>query len=71
MRCLIGAIVEATENALERYSCKVVFSGGVASNSMLRERMKDVAIFCPPQYATDNALGTAVLTWRAYHATGV
>lgn len=70
LRCLVGAIVEATKNALKQYpGCKVVFAGGVASNSMLRERCQALpAVFCPPQYATDNALGTAVLTWRAYHA---
>ncbi len=70
LRCLIGAIVEATKQALQVYpECKVVFAGGVASNSMLREVCKGLpAIFCPPQYATDNALGTAVLTWRAQNA---
>ncbi len=69
LRCLIGAIVEATKNALKLYpDCKVVFAGGVASNSLLREKCKNLpAIFCPPRYATDNALGTAVLTWRIHH----
>ena len=71
LRCLIGAIAKATENAQKQYDCKVVFSGGVASNSMLRERCGDYGIFCPPQYSTDNALGTAVLTWRAYHAANL
>ena len=70
LRSLIGAIVTATKNALQTYpDCTVVFAGGVASNTMLREACADLpAIFCPPQYATDNALGTAVLTWRAHHA---
>ena len=70
LRCLIGAIIGATKNALlEHPDCKVVFAGGVASNSMLRKRCRDLpAVFCPAQYATDNALGTAVLTWRAHHA---
>ena len=69
LRCLIGAIVEATKNALKQYpGCKVVFAGGVASNSLLREKCANLpAIFCPGQYATDNALGTAVLTWRIHH----
>lgn len=73
LRCLIGAIVEATKNALRRYpNCKVVFAGGVASNSMLRESCKELpAIFCPAQYATDNALGTAILAWRAHHAANL
>ncbi|MBQ3355777.1 MAG: DNA-binding protein [Oscillospiraceae bacterium] len=73
MRCLIAAIVTATRNALKAYpNCPVVFAGGVASNTMLREGCAELpAIFCPPQYATDNALGTAVLTWRMHHAAGL
>lgn len=72
LRSLIGAIVDATKNAMKIYPDRpVVFAGGVASNSMLREACAELpAIFCPPQYATDNALGTAVLTWRAHHAAG-
>lgn len=71
IRTLTRAIFEATKNALSRYpDCKVVFAGGVASNSLLRRRCADLpAIFCPAQYATDNALGTAVLTWRIHHGT--
>ncbi len=69
LRCVIGAIAQATENALKQYDCKVVFAGGVASNSLLREKVKHLpAIFCPAQYSTDNALGTAVLAWRMHHA---
>lgn len=72
LRCLIGAIVEATKNALKQYDCKVVFAGGVASNSLLREKTQHLpAIFCPAQYSTDNALGTAVLAWRMLHAAGL
>ncbi len=72
LRCLIGAIVEATKNAMKQYPCKVVFAGGVASNSLLRHKCENLpCIFCPAQYATDNALGTAVLAWRAYHAAGL
>lgn len=40
----------------------VVFSGGVSSNTMLRAVFQDLpAIFAEPQYATDNAMGVAVL----------
>ena len=42
----------------------VLCSGGVASNGLLRERMTD-AVFAPPQYSTDNALGVAILAGRA------
>ena len=70
LRCLTGAIHEATVNALREHpGCRVVFAGGVSSNAMLRERCRDLnAIFCPPEFSTDNAMGTAILTWRAHHA---
>ena len=70
LRCLIGAIAEATEHALREHpGCDVVFAGGVSSNTMLRERCKILpAVFCAPEFSTDNAMGTAILTWRAYHA---
>ena len=66
LRCVAYAVYKATENALKLYpGLKVVFSGGVASNSMLREFTKDLnPVFCEPQYSTDNALGVAVLTHR-------
>lgn len=70
LRCLIGAIVEATQNALKEHpGCDVVFAGGVSSNTMLRERCRTLpAVFCAPEFSTDNAMGTAILTWRAHHA---
>lgn len=44
----------------------VLCSGGVASNSLLRSRLEPMgAIFAPPQYSTDNALGVAILAHRA------
>ena len=47
---------------------EVVFAGGVASNSLLREKCANLpAVFCPPQFATDNAMGTAILTWRSQY----
>lgn len=62
---VIAAIRGATANALKLYpGCEVVFSGGVASNSLLRERMAEFhPVFCPPRFSTDNAMGIAVLTW--------
>ena len=66
LRCVASAVYQATQNALKAYSgLKVVFSGGVASNSMLREVIAPLnPIFCEPQYSTDNAMGVAVLTHR-------
>ena len=73
LRCVIGAIVEASKQALRCYpDHEIVFAGGVASNSLLREQCRELpAVFCPAQFATDNALGTAVLAWRAHHAAGL
>ena len=66
LRCVAYAVRKATENALKAYpGMEVVFSGGVASNSMLRQLTEDLQpVFCEPQYSTDNAMGVAVLTQR-------
>ena len=65
LRCVAKAVYLATEQALKAYpGLRVVFSGGVASNSMLRELLQALnPIFSPPQFATDNAMGVAVLTF--------
>ena len=64
LRCVCYAVRIATENAKKAYpGMEVVFSGGVASNSMLRAEMQD-AIFAQPAYSTDNAMGVAVLAHR-------
>ena len=67
LRCVAGAVFRATQNALKAYpGMRVVFSGGVASNSMLREVISPLDPICSqPQYSTDNAMGVAVLTFRA------
>ena len=69
LRSIIHAVRKATKQALDEHpGLPVVFSGGVASNSMLREAVACLdAVFCPPAYSTDNAMGIAVLTWEAYH----
>ena len=60
------AVYHATENALKRYpGFEVVFSGGVASNSMLRQLVGPLnCVFSQPQFSTDNAMGVAVLAAR-------
>ena len=65
LNCVCSCIVAVTREALKQYpGFPVVFSGGVASNSQLRESCRDFdAIFAPPEYSTDNAMGIAVLTW--------
>ena len=67
LRSICQAVLTATKNALALYpSLPVVFSGGVAANSMLRAFVSELdPVFAQPQYSTDNALGIAVLTYRA------
>ena len=67
LRCVAAAVCKATENAQKAYpGMRVVFSGGVASNSMLRSMTAQFdPIFSQPQYSTDNAMGVAVLAQRA------
>ncbi|MCI9552584.1 MAG: peptidase M22 [Acutalibacter sp.] len=45
----------------------VVFSGGVCSNSLLRQRLeaKYGAVFAAPEFSADNAAGVAVLAYLA------
>ncbi len=66
LRSVAYAVRKATENALRAYpGLEVVFSGGVASNSLLRQQLQDLnPVFCEPKYSTDNAMGVAVLTHR-------
>ena len=67
LRCVAFAVFQATKQALQRYpGLPVVFSGGVASNTMLRQSLEPLnPIFAQPQYSTDNAMGVAVLAHRA------
>ena len=67
LRCVSYAVLQATQQALKEYpGLRVVFSGGVASNSMLRQILLPLEpIFAQPQYSTDNAMGVAVLAHRA------
>jgi len=66
LRCVGNAVLLATRQAMEAHpGLEVVFSGGVASNSMLREIMAPLnSVFAQPQFSTDNAMGVAVLAQR-------
>lgn len=66
LRCVSGAVFQATQQALRDCpGLPVLFSGGVASNSLLREQLAPLKpIFAEPQYSTDNAMGVAVLARR-------
>ena len=65
---VIWAVEKATLQALERYpGLPVLCAGGVASNRLMRRTMEEScgAIFAQPRFSTDNAMGVAILTWRA------
>jgi N6-L-threonylcarbamoyladenine synthase len=65
---LQSAISRAAEAALKEYpGLEILCSGGVAANRSIRKAMEARfgAVFAKPEYAGDNALGTAVLAMRA------
>ncbi len=66
LRCVAKAVFLASEQALKDYpGLRIVFSGGVASNSMLRTVIAPLnPIFSEPRFSTDNAMGVAVLAKR-------
>ena len=66
LRCVAQAVLSATKNAMKAYpGLPVIFSGGVASNSTLRQVLAPLnPIFAQPQYSTDNAMGVAILAHR-------
>jgi N6-L-threonylcarbamoyladenine synthase len=66
LKSVCYAVKKSTENALKQYpGLEVVFSGGVASNGMLRQEMAEMnAVFSDPQFSTDNAMGVAILAHR-------
>ncbi len=66
-----SVVLRATVEAQSRWhGLPVLCSGGVASNCRLRYILTELcqAIFAEPKYSTDNAMGTAILTWRALKA---
>ena len=64
LRSVIYAVKKATQNAQKQYpALPVLFSGGVASNSLLRRKLPE-AIFAAPAFSTDNAMGAAILAQR-------
>ena len=67
---VIEAVQKVTENARRQYGAlPVLYSGGVASNTLLRSMTPD-GYFAQPRYSTDNAMGCAILTYRAVNANG-
>ena len=66
LRCVCYAVYKTTQDALKLYpGLPVVFSGGVASNSMLRSYLAPLSpIFAKAEFSTDNALGVALIAHR-------
>lgn len=62
---ILTALRRMTVDALEKYGeFPVVFSGGVMSNSIIRNKLTDEfdAYFAAPEFSCDNAAGIAILT---------
>lgn len=59
-------VVSATKQAMERFpGLEVVISGGVSSNTMLRQALAPFGVvYGEPAFATDNAMGPAILAHR-------
>lgn len=65
---IMNVLLRATREAQERWpGLPVLCSGGVASNRQIRAAMEQScgAVFAQPRYATDNAMGVAILAHRA------
>ncbi|HIT31353.1 MAG TPA: DNA-binding protein [Candidatus Enterenecus stercoripullorum] len=67
LETIASVLIRTTAWARERYGdLPLLCSGGVASNTLLRQRLEGLgAVFAPPQYSVDNALGVAILAHRA------
>ena len=67
LETIASVLIRATKWAREQYGdLPLLCSGGVASNTLLRSRLEGLgAVFAPPKYSVDNALGVAILAHRA------
>lgn len=68
-----GVVRRATIAAQKRYpGLPVLCSGGVASNTRLRDVMSEScqAVFAEPRFSTDNAMGVAILAHRLLKSEG-
>lgn len=69
---LANTVRLCTVNAQDQHpGLPVLCSGGVASNTRLRYVLTEFcqAVFSAPEYATDNAMGIALLTYRAWEGS--
>ena len=68
LRSVCETVKKVTAAAQQEYpGLPVLFSGGVSSNSILRETFPE-GIFAEPCYSTDNAMGIAILGKMAFEA---
>lgn len=66
----LSLVLERATRAAQREhpGLSVLCSGGVASNSKLRAALEKTCqcVFSAPEFASDNAMGAAILTYRAW-----
>lgn len=63
--CVGKTLGKALDHAVKRTGyATVVMAGGVSANAVLRRQLAGTVRFCPPEYAADNAVGTAYLCKR-------
>lgn len=63
---IASALEAMTDRIIEEYGClPIVYSGGVMSNSLIKERLKRKynGIFASPEFSADNAAGVAILAY--------
>ena len=65
-------LYKATSHVFKVYGRKkVLFVGGVASNSLIKsvlcEKFGQDVLFCSPKYSTDNAVGISLMTGEVYN----
>lgn len=66
---VISIVERATAEARRLHpGLPVLCAGGVASNNLMRDTMRQScgAVFAQPRFAADNAMGVAILTWRMH-----
>jgi N6-L-threonylcarbamoyladenine synthase len=68
LQTVITTLDSMTGNALKKRELPILFSGGVASNGIIKEYFKHKygAYFAKSAFSSDNAAGTALLAYERY-----
>ena len=66
LECISLSLIKAINHCIEKYQIEnVLLAGGVASNTILRQKLNDnikaTVIFATAELSTDNAVGTSIL----------